>query len=291
MLDKTKWEYHPYPDHKANVVFQWPIGKDLPPETKINTIIIPVLNKVSLRHPDWTLVLRNGVQVVNSDSIATPAIRFTSCGVYKGNEYLGYFCDDYNGNIGIDSPRLNKARQRGNNTHTRIADKAIKIIDQNFGPKVVEELLEVAKASISATLGSATSNAQYAVDKFSRNMVPHLIEFALDNWDTMLPYLIPKLHNISDLPEYPKFRTKHLELKQMNNSVADGGAYLILVQGDTYTVQPTGTDPIATYSNDTLPDKFKLGLGMLKITEKSVVMPGVGVKVDDNTFFLMEPRT
>jgi len=291
MLDKTKWEYHPYPDQKTNVVFQWPVGQDLPPETKISTTIIPVLNKVSLRHPDWTLVLRNGVQVVKSGNITTHTIRFTSCGVYKGNEYLGYFCDDYNGNIGIDSPRLNKARQRGNNTHTRIADKAIKIIDQNFGPKGVDELLEAAKASVGTTLGNATSSAKYAVDKFSMNMVSHLIEFALDNWDTMLPYLKPKMYNISDLPEYPKFREKHLELKQMRESIDGAGAYFILIQGDTYTVQPTGTDPIATYSNDTLPDKFKLGLGMLKITEKSVVMRGVGVKVDDNTFFLMEPRT
>ena len=290
MLDKTKWEYHPYPDHKANVVFQWPIGKDLPSKMEIHTFIIPVLNKVSLRHPDWTLVLRNGMQVVNTGNIATHTIRFTNCGVYKGNEYLGYFCYDYNCNIGIDSPRLEKTRQRGSNTHTKSAEKAVKIIDQNFGPKVVEELLEVAKASVSTTLGNATSHAQYAVDKFSRSMIPHLIEFALDNWDTMLPYLIPKLHNISDLPEYPKSRTKHLELKQMRESMDVGGAYLILVQSDTYTVQPTGTDPIATYSNDTLPDKFKLGLGMLKITEKSVVMRGVGVKVDDNTFFLMEPR-
>lgn len=285
---RNKFDYYPVPGHKPNVYFEWSKSSGVLPATT-RVYAWPeadiVIQKLSLRHPDWAFILTRSRSV-------NGALEAQSCNIFKGTEWLGCFSPDYHGRFAIDCPRLLKNRQRGSATYTRDALKAIKIIESNFGPKVTSEVLEDAVTVANRCLQEKYGSTKYALEKLKSAMIPVLLDYAIGNWDTMLPYL---KQSVVDVTQYPYVSEKALKSHRMCKTVNYGGAYFILLQDNKYVVAPTGRDQdwrsLKAYTDDDLPDKLKVSLGLLKLTDERKVLDDVGLRVSKDVFFIVEPET
>ena len=64
----------------------------------------------------------------------------------------------------------------------------------------------------------------------------------------------------------------------------DTGATITLARGKYLLANG---DQIQEHTTDTLPDWIKRGVGMLKLVDKNTFIPGTGIRVDADTFFVI----
>ena len=218
---------------------------------------------------------------------ATEGQELRNFDVYDGNEELGRVWVERHWRTGetrycLNNHRVEAGRVRGSGSFsTKVAVATKKVLD-SFGVKSLDELAVDAAKKISHTLSTTHNNASHAYHRAKSKVTEALAAYIEANWETLKAYTTG---------------CDHIDLRELRlHYDATGDAYLlrdregnatVFMHGDQMVMQrPDKPSRVVTF--DDLTEKQRGSLGMLKLMEDKAFVAGVGMRVDRETFFLLD---
>jgi hypothetical protein len=207
--------------------------------------------------------------------------------VYDGNEELGRVWLERHYRTGeiryyLNNHRVEAGRQRGSGSFSTKVGVATKKVLDSFGVKSLDELAVDAAKKISATLSTTYNNASHTYHRAKSKATESLAAYIEANWETLKTYTTGCDH--IDLRELREHR--EATDKAYRALTSDGSATLFM-RGDQMVISQHDK-PSRVVTFDDLTEKQRATLGMLKLMEDKAFVAGVGMRVDRETFFLLD---
>lgn len=251
----------------------------------VHEFMVPLINELTRRRPTWTFVSRSSS--VTSDNSAWQYARFQ---VRVGDETIGEIDMDVNWrdstkSYEFDCRQLRAKRSRGSSTKTKDPKKAVKLITENFHPLSYGEHAHKAEQLTKQAAYRVSSSRKYDYTSLANSAQDHIMEFLRSNWDQFLtsvkdPVLQSKLVPLMEI--YDEARAA----LEINAQIAAKGTFVKLMD-DKYVVKRIGGDEVQVYSNQTLPNDLRGSMGALKLVTEGNLISGIGVRGDEDTFYLL----
>jgi hypothetical protein len=207
--------------------------------------------------------------------------------VYDGNEELGRVWVERHYRTGeiryyLNNHRVEAGRQRGSGSFSTKVGVATKKVLDSFGVKSLDELAVDAAKKVSSTLSTVHSNSSHTYHRAKNKATESLAAYIEANWETLKTYTTGCDH--IDLRELREHR--EATDKAYRALTSDGSATLFM-RGDQMVISQHDK-PSRVVTFDDLTEKQRATLGMLKLMEDKAFVAGVGMRVDRETFFLLD---
>ena len=291
IMDRTKFEYLDSGIHQ-NILVQAKLGE------KLGILSVPpALERVALRlvkrNPKWKLVVDGWP--VNTDGKR----RVKKFWVYQGSEKLGWVAISHNyttnnPSITFDSPALSMNRERKQYNETGSEDTAVRVIEKNFFAKPLEQVLLEQIGVSRGVIQEFHENKQRVLRGLREDINPSILRYVWDNIDTLRGELIANYGATDRLIDDTLAAQEALEnitpISKATRSEHGWVAHMVLIREGTYYTYEFGAElpPIVSYTTDTLPPNIKGKLGMLKLVEAKNLITGVGARINENTYVVLE---
>lgn len=222
---------------------------------------------IAEEHPDWRVTLDNWRGIIQCFPPWSP---HRSCGIVDVEKYR----------YGVDCRRLSDARKRGSATYTKDISKAVKLVSDNFTRQTMQE---------SAVAGSrwldtwVRSRAQAATSAVYQALEP--LRHDLVQWLVMGEPCLPE--GIASSPERKHLMQIHADnqpILQLEKFIPHPRQY-VTIREDAYYLLEENKE----YRAETLPDRYKIKLAMLKLAKELTPVPGAGIwgDLDDAAHFIL----
>lgn len=255
----------------------------------INESIAPLILELAKKQPHW--------QLISDDyTSAGRGKRFTRFVVYHNRVSLGRLDTEYRGGTGnvfsIQNTRISKGLQRSSSRSRTTKDlaKAIKIVIKNFRSDTTAEALEATLEYTRIQLNRQHARTQSDFDDFYRRILWRLQPEIMSKWQETYRDLAARngadINTIESIEE--AFNKNELSLEVRRCEAINSGA-VVLIRGDEYIVSNglQSTNYMQLHSTDTLPTGLKRAVGLLKLAPENEIISGVGIKVRENTFYVI----
>lgn len=251
----------------------------------VHEFMVPLINELTRRRPTWTFVSRSSS--VLSDNSVWHYARFD---VRVGDETIGTIDMDINWrdstkSYEFDCRQLRAKRTRGTSTRTKDLKKATKLITENFRELSYGEHAHKAEQLTKQAAYRVQSSRKYAFSQLEAKARPEVMGFLRKHWSEFIGSVLDlKLQGelLGLLETYDEARTAD----EINGAISAKGTYVKLVDGK-YVVKRIGSDEVHAYTNETLPNDLRGGMGALKLVAKDMVISEIGVRGDEDTFYLL----
>lgn len=248
-------------------------------DTTIMPQIRAVLEKLVVERPLWRFVATNKNWNHRIDTFQ----------VMQDGEVLGsldvvYYRGDYC--VEVKNKRITDARNRGKGYRTKDADKAVSTVKKVFSRKTMTERIAQAVSDADTTLDKLARNKsreayqsmsqlknEASVFAFGSGLAQfkqHLQESNKSNWYTR--------HEVAD----SEMRTIEEAKKKFENNKT----VLVVRTDGQYVVKTFGQ--VDVFDDNTLPEKYKAKIGMLKLVEDEEFVTSIGCRVNSETFVLLD---
>ena len=291
IMDRTKFDYLDSGIHQ-NILVQAKLGE------KLGILSVPpALERVALRlvkrNPKWKLVVDGWP--VNTDGKR----RVKKFWVYQGSERLGWVATGHNyttngPSITFDSPALSMNRERKQYNETSSEDTAVRVIEKNFFAKPLEQVLLEQIGVSRGVIQEFHENKQRVLRGLREDINPSILRYVWDNIDTLRGELVANYGATDRLIDDTLAAQEALEnitpISKATRSEHGWVAHMVLIREGTYYTYEFGAElpPIVSYTTDTLPPNIKGKLGMLKLVEAKNLITGVGARINENTYVVLE---
>lgn len=183
---------------------------------------------------------------------------------------------------------MHKAARDGRITND--LKKATKTVLQNFYLPTLAEVSSTARNDVSNIVTNLSGKAYRALSNDVENLRPQLIEFVGQNWQRFaaMPLDI-KLARYRDnlLDDYERAKA----MEEINQARTTNRGTTVLIRGERYLLSEPGTGDLCPgVPPEGVPDHIKAGVGMLKLVDNETAIPGVGVRIKSNLFFILNPK-
>jgi hypothetical protein len=251
--------------------------------------MLPLIEELRKHRPQWTFKSAN--VVINGEVVG--AHHFD---IYENGQSLGEISVEsgYRADTGsityyrFDNPRLARKRQRGIWSKTSKLDLAVKNILKAFHAKTLAESIVEIEQAVESKLSGNTHLVNRAFDTSYRSISQFIMGYVMNNWDTIAPKLkamgAPVPEDLFNLLA-DRNEAEAVELAYRNKE-----GFTIITRGSDYVMVRGFGDERETEvkSSEQLTDNIRRNLGFLKLTEGSAIIPNVGVRLNENTFFVMD---
>lgn len=279
-MDELKFTYTPL--GLPNIVMEEARNNE-PKPTTIHPTIAGLMKRLAKAKPKWTFV---GIR----RDINLHATRFT---VYENREVLGTVWRDYNYNtssegIAFDNTRLRAVRQRGDATRTKDMNRAFKVITKTFGAKTTSELLTegIKEAAEAAMTVANTVERQLMVAR--HRLMDKAMEFAQANWEAFENFALGEGVQRAMLDQLPEAEAAFKDAKPLAAAIHLKNGITVVLRGNEYITNQAGEAKVL--AQDQLSPHLKRCVGMLKLAEDKQFIPGMGVRVNATTFYVIPPE-
>jgi len=298
IMDRTKFDYLDSGIHQ-NILVQAKLGE------KLGILSVPpILERVALRlvkrNPKWKLVIDGWPVYTDGKRLVK---KFW---VYQGSEKLGWVAISHNyttnnPSITFDSPALSMNRERKQYNETGSEDTAVRVIEKNFFAKPLEQVLLEQIGVAKGVIEEFTGNKQRVLRGLREDINPSILRYVWDNIDTLRGELVANYGATDRLIDDTLAAQEALEniipisgaTDRLKATRSEQGwvAHMVLIREGAYYTYEFGdqvTGNIVSYTTDTLPPNIKGKLGMLKLVEAKNLITGVGARINENTYVVLE---
>jgi hypothetical protein len=249
---------------------------------RIDTFLKPLIEQLALKHPNW--IFRQSSVGYNYDGGKRSDFRATAFEVLDKREVLGkiYFERIRSGNrFVVENFRVNELRERGTGVKTIHLDKAMKQVGKYFGKKSIYEKLKEASDEAAGALHMVSRNINHKQHAAWNGIAEKARNFLLTKyWDEFT-----KEYGINP-EEFPIAYAEGKACDQVAEVYGKGNTWLVHIDGMDYALQKGSQNPTIKTSEQ-LPDYIRQGIGMLKLVGDKQIISGVGLRVDQSTFVLL----
>ena len=290
-IDDIKFRYT-YLNSMKNVVWEQPTERPVVEGmvVAIHPDIEDVLDKLMRERPTWRF--KSNQDFYSTGSGIRRAHTFD---IYDGNEALGRLWVEAHWRDGtprfyFTNFRLEKQRQRHMANYTTKPDVAAKRIVKAFHLKTPSERAADAYLAAQQLASKLHTDASWPLRRAKSNIEKELYDYAARNWDTLKDQLGPNAAKI----DYPALIQTNDAAYEMYDAVSSG-------HGCNVQISPNGSYLISrlnaggydtTIVNDgELSSEVRGALGLLKLMENGAAIPGVGLRVDANHYFITDSKS
>jgi hypothetical protein len=246
-----------------------------------NTALYMTLWPIVRKHTTWKFVAANFYSSMRSANVYV-ASQFN---IYCSGEYLGTVELEYHGRgykIAVRNDRIADERERGSSYRTEDVEKATTKIRRKFYPKGsaerVDEAVERAASKVREHASSIGNETYQKRRTFLSNAEAFVLAHSAE-YTTMF-----NLHKEAEA--LAKAQEEKDVVDVVHKAFLNGAGAIVLVDGLLYIVKVGKADAV-TRSDSELSEDMRAKLGMLKLVEDGEIVSGVGLKVDEKTFFLV----
>ena len=284
-MNREKFDWHELP--VKNVFFGQDKGRPVSSgnDRDLHPFMKPLIETVAKRNPTWAFNAYGGV--MRRDTIC-----YTCFDVYIGQGKIGTISMGYrsgNDTYEVTSPSLaaNSGRRRKGAVQSADIKKAAKLVTEHVKPETQAQTSHKAKIALNQLIGGKASEADREVMRDQKALWPAIRQLLIAEWDT----LEPKLRALNATPAFldrfiPDLRILDDMLTLTTKVNNNRGAYIQIDDNGNYVVRKG--DLLGVVTSDALYPEERTKLGMLKLCADDTVMPGVGARLNAQTFFIVE---
>lgn len=215
-------------------------------------------------HPDWRVTVDNWRGIIRCFPPWRP---HRSCGIVDVEKYR----------YGVDCRRLSDTRKRGSATYTRDISKAVKLVSDNFTRQTMQESAVAGGRWLDTCVRSRAQAATSAVYQALEPLRNDLVQW-LATGEPCLP------EGIASSPARKHLMQMHTDSQPILQLVGAKRQY-VTIREDAYYLLEGNKE----YRAETLPDRYKIKLAMLKLAKELTPVPGAGIwgDLDDAAHFIL----
>jgi hypothetical protein len=220
--------------------------------------------QIAEEHPDWRVTFDTSRGLIMCFPPWSP---HRSCGIV---EVLSH-------QYGVDCRRLRDARKRGNATYRRDISQAAKLVSDNFTRQTMQEAAVAGGSWLDSWVRSRAQAATSAVYQALGPLRGDLVQWLVTG-ELCLP------DNIVASPARKQLIQTHTD-SQPILQLESAKRQHITIREDAYYMLEDNKE----YRAETLPDRHKIKLAMLKLSKELTVVPGAGIwaDLDDAAHFIL----
>ena len=284
MIDYSKHSYVKI-DNFSNVVNEIPMTKQQGDgKSIIHGRLWHVIYDLSLRHPEWQFVGEDSWWNTQHEGYVVKRFR-----IYEGNDEIGTVrLDSYSDKFEIRNTRINNALAKRNYKSTKKVEQALKIVEQFFGSKTMDERVSEGKRQAQALVSNKAWAAQREFNAIMEKLAPALATYVALNMDAIRPTLEAYGASGAALD----LLVEKNEARKLRDSINDvrnkGVGTTVLLHGDRYVVvHDSDPENHVLLAASQLPEEMRAKLGVLKVVDDEDFIESVGVRVSPTTFYLV----
>ena len=253
---------------------------------RVDAFLVPLFNELTTKRPTWTYVCKGWGELGIGGTFYNYG-RFT---IMDGDEEIGEVWVGKNWRTGeskyaFNNPRLHAARSRGTCTETKDLKKAVKTILAHMYARTLSELMFTARSNAANKAGSAIYALQRDFNTSRSRLLPEMTSFIMNNWSAFEAYTaLESTHRNTFRQHYENNARAH----QFEAAMAKRDTATIVEHNGQFHAEFSNN--VGTYSSWTLgemPPHFKQAVGMLKLVDEGVLVDGIGLRTDNNTFYVL----
>lgn len=254
----------------------------------VREVMVPLIEALSRKRPQWVFVsTRLGAHLPQGNIFA-----YSNFNIEEDGEVLGSIGFETNWRTHVvsytmDNRNLRRKRQRSGETKAVNIKKAVKLILDNYIPLSPVERVVAATSRVKDLVGQNYHRAIRAFTSTMNNAQEDIAEMLLARPE-LISYLPDPtaLKSLGDVWEAKKAAEEMHAAQQLNKGVT------IIARGNHYIVADHRKAPSAAGSSviveaDELDPALRQYVGMLKLVDEEDVVPGVGVRLPDNAYFVL----
>lgn len=260
-----------------------PVGYVFP----ANPELTKFLYKLKDKRPKWEFIANYSYGYMSNSP--------SECNVYQDKQDLGVVAverfDHKKGThrICYNNKRLSDARTRGWTNRSCDERKAMREILKAFYPKTSIELMREAASHASGKVSSAIHGARMSFTRAFDAVFTLNRDALFTNWDTIRP-MLPVSKDVDMLPD---LYATHKQTDGVVTAMGTNHYHFVLYEGDKYNVANDmragdKLEIVTSYTDDTLPDDLRRGLGVLKLTDIGTLVPEFGMRTAEDAYFILK---
>jgi hypothetical protein len=188
----------------------------------------------------------------------------------------------------FDCPRLKAKRQKSTTPHTKDLNKAVKSIIGHMYNRTPAERLSTARQLTASIVGRAMSIANYEYRQAQEKLLPHMTRFVEQCWADFSAIRMDAAEAKMRDTLLPK-RDALADVGTISDPANTDKGYILLEAGASFIVGRYNlTEAPAVMRLDEMPDRLKGSLGMLKLLEPKKYAPGIGMRIDEVTYYVVD---
>lgn len=256
---------------------------ETPQPTSIHPTLKTLVIRLAKAKPKWRLVSTRR----NRYADGVVAHHFT---IYEGNEQLGTLWRDYNYSthseqVAFDNTRLRSNRQRGDATRTKDMNKAFKVITKTFGAKTTAELVAEGSKEALECARTVFNGAERNHHTALYTLTDAAQKFMVHKWEEFCLFAEAEGVPTGALERLPVAAEVYADALKVDAALKDNNGSVVILRDAEYIVTCKSLTTILSQSD--LSPHLKRCVGMLKLAEDKQFVPGMGVRANATTFFVL----
>lgn len=250
---------------------------------------------LSAKHPTWEFI--NTTRRVSWNSNGIPAQssnrNYTDFGVFDGEQVLGTISKEWRhhgDSYTFNNHRMAAQRQRGGSTATKDLKKAVKLIGNSFYGLTKLERMEAAFGKSSAQLTHQLITREHGFKNEWSKVNNPVQAYVLRHWDEIVPHLPMRTDTAHEA--IPIKKAEMDEVRRVHGAWGTLNGAVVITEGTQYMTSYLweGNGIIHTQTSEQLPVAVKQGVGMLKLVKPGEYIEGVGMRIENDTYFVILER-
>lgn len=246
----------------------------------------PLVDKLALTHPEWMLVGEGSWYNHYNQRFTVKRFR-----VYENGEEIGSISlDDYKGEkFRIRNRRISNAMRKRSAMETKDFKKALKIIEDNFSSKTLDERISEAANNVSSAVNNNVWRKRRAFDESATKVMPALMSYLMDNAEQVRPILESYGAPSSALDRLTGEYVAWKDVNALSNARNANAGTTVILHQDRYTLIPDkDKNNPQTLTASQLQPEMSAKIGILKIIDgDEQVIESVGMRINATTFYLL----
>ena len=260
------------------------VTQDRGKRSKVHPFMVPLLEALQIKRPNWEFVA-SGHGNVNYDGNNDAAVLHSDFDIYDNGEKMASLTREHrNGPVySVESHRISAARLRGTWKFSKNLKDITAVILKHVYPHTVAEIAELKYRSSHSATQIATYKVRQAHTRAIERLAMPALEFLSSQWDAFMA--VPTGNSDTD-----KVKENFFEIRDNAEAakVFTTNPHLVVIERPRdIIVKPSNDKPAYTCSLESLPDKVKMALGLLKMTDKDTLVNDIGMRTDVDTFFIL----
>lgn len=251
--------------------------------SKVHPFMAQLIEALQVKRPSWEFEATAYGTVNHNGEIND--ILHSAFDIYDNGEKLASIDKEFKGNghvYAVKNHRLTAARERGLWTTRKNLKDITAVILKNVYPHTVAEIAEAKYRMSHNTAQTATYKTRQVHTRAVEMLALPALDFLSSQWDAFMA--VPTGNSTVD-----ETKEKYFEARanaEAAKSFMTNPHWVVVERPRDVIVQPVGKEAYAC-SMESLPDKVKMALGLLKLTEKDTLIADIGIRTDVDTFYIL----
>jgi hypothetical protein len=246
--------------------------------------MVPLIEALQVKRPHWEFKASSmGTRGVGEYS---QNVLHSTFDIYDNGEKLGTIYKEYRGNSSVyaaRSHRISNKRQTGTSKMSKHLKVIVSEVLREMYPRTVTEIADEKYKTSYQTMKEATYKDRrvfmQTADKLSGAMLAHLSTG--DRW--------AEFEAVEDTPEIMKAKASLKSQAESARIATDtaASAHVVLIERPRDIILKGSNGLSHASSLESLPDDVKTKLALLKMGETGTIIPEVGIRTGDDTFYIL----